>query len=86
MNGSLKTVADCHYHSDPVHQTFRTDGENGMATQRMPDIWGMRTNPIAGILPDIDLMDEEDDDDSLGNLSEFEDADFEVCRVGRTLS
>lgn len=53
------------------------DGD-GMATTRMPDIWGTRMNPIAGILPDVDLLEEDDDDDSLGNLSEFEDADFEV--------
>lgn len=47
-------------------------------TVRMPAVWGgNRANPIAGVFADVDA-DADADADSLGNLSEFEDADFEA--------
>lgn len=57
---------------------------------RMPDVWGgARANPLMGMsgmfnMDDQDFLDgyadvrASDSDDSLGNLSEFDDADFEA--------
>lgn len=62
---------------------YRTD-EDGVKMQGMPSMWsGMRNNPMFGDLgEDHDgegyIDGEELDEDSLGELSDFDDADFEV--------
>eukprot|EP00040_Diaphanoeca_grandis_P034372 m.212910 g.212910 ORF g.212910 m.212910 type:complete len:1258 (-) comp33137_c0_seq1:546-4319(-) len=51
----------------------------GIQDRMMPGMWGgQRGNPILNMLGDDEDLDESDDDDSLGNLSDFEDADFEA--------
>lgn len=58
---------------------FKQSGELENENSMMPGLWGgQRQNPMVMLGMGNDIGDGDSDNDSLGNLSEFEDADFEA--------